>query len=96
MVTHNRRPSLGWVIGRDILSAFLIVVSLVAVSTPIQIQLVQIPGYLLILGSDLIQNPLLPDLTGRAYTAFFALYLYGVAVVVGNLYRWGCSLRTQK
>lgn len=47
-------------------------------------------------GSDLIQNTLFSGLTGRARTVFFVLYLYAVAVLVGNLYRWGPSLTAQQ
>lgn len=89
MNVTRRHPTRTWLVGKEVLSALLIAVGLVAVSTLIQVQLLQIPGYLLILGSDLIQNPLLPSLSGWAYTAFFAVYLYGVAIIIGNLYRWG-------
>ncbi|MCG1002805.1 MULTISPECIES: hypothetical protein [Halobacterium] len=78
-------------IGGDVLSAFVVAVALVAVSTLVQVQFVQIPGYLLIAGSDLIQNPLLPGLTGWAYTVFLAVYLYGVAILAATLYRWARS-----
>ena len=95
MAVSNPRRASDWFIGREVLSAFVIAVGLVAVTLLISVQLVQIPGYLLIVGSDLIQNPLLPGLTGWAYTAFFAVYLYGVAVLAGTLYRWAHSLRPQ-
>jgi hypothetical protein len=96
MVSNRRPPATAWLFGREVLWAFLVVVGLVAVAPLVPVQVVQLPGYLLILGSDLIQNPLLPGLGGLAHTAFFALYLYAVAVVVGNLYRWGRSLRARR
>lgn len=75
MVANSRRPASNWLIGREVLGAFLIVVGLVAISTLIQVQLVQIPGYLLIRGSDLIQNPLLPALLD-GHTLPSSRYIY--------------------
>lgn len=95
MAVSSRPSARSWFLGNEVLSAFLLVVGLVAVATLVQVQFVQIPGYLLIVGSDLIQNPLLPGLSGWAYTAFFAVYLYGVAVVFGALYRWGRTFQAR-
>jgi hypothetical protein len=92
MVSSRRPPATKWLLGREVLTAFVLVVGLVAVAPLVQVQVVQVPGYLLMLRSDLIQNPLLPGLGGWAYTAFFALYLYAVAVLGGNLFRVGRSL----
>lgn len=92
MAVNSRRPPRNLLIGKEVLSAFLIVAALVAITTLVQVQLLQIPGYLLLLGSDL----LLPDLSGWTFTAVFAVYLYAVAIIAGNLYRWGRSLQAQR
>ena len=95
MAVRSRPPARTWLLGQEVLGAFLLVVGLVAVATVVQMQFLQIPGYLLIVGSDLIQNPLLPGLTGWGYAVFFAVYLYGVAVVIGTLYRWWRSVQSR-
>jgi hypothetical protein len=88
---NSRPPTRDRFVGPAVLGAFLLAVGLVAVAPLVEVQLLQIPGYLLVVGSDLIQNSLFPRLSGLAYSVFFAVYLYAVAVVAGNLYRWALS-----
>lgn len=90
MVQNRLRKSiLPKILGKEIIITFVIVVGLVSITTTVrQIPLLYIPGYLIILGSDIIQSPLLPRVTGGTYLFFFGIYLYGIAVVFGNLYRW--------
>lgn len=88
-VPDHRLSSFKWLLGREILAAFLVVIGLVGITTTVrQIPFAYLPGYLIIRGSDLLQNPLLPNVTGWTYMLFFVLYLYGIAVIVGHLYRW--------
>lgn len=51
----------------------------------VQFQPLQIPGYLLILGFDAIQNPLAPGLTSPLFEAALGLYLAGLAAVAAAL-----------
>lgn len=78
-----------WLIGREVASAFLVVLLLVTVMAVAQASVLQIPGCLVLVGFELVQNPLFPGLSGSAFTAAVAIYLYGLAVVLGNLYRLG-------
>ncbi|SEP00584.1 hypothetical protein SAMN04487948_11088 [Halogranum amylolyticum] len=90
MVLNNRqRSALTWVLGKEIIVSFVIVLGLVSITTTIsKIPFVYLPGYLIIQGSELIQSPLLPQFTGWAYLLFFSMYLYGIAIILGNIYRW--------
>ena len=95
-VNGQHRSTLTQLFGKEVLVAFLLVIGLVGITTSVsQIPLVHLPGYLIILGSDVIQSPLLPRVSGWVYLFFFTMYLYGIAVVLGNLYQWGRSRRAQ-
>lgn len=87
----ERGGSLDWLIGPDVAATFLVLVGVVAVSALVRIQAVQIPGYLVLVGFDLLQNPLAPDLSGSAFSAAFAAYLYGLAGVLAAISRVGRS-----
>lgn len=65
---------------RDAGVAFGLYVLLLA-AMRIQFQPLQIPGYLLILGFDAIQNPLAPGLASPLFEAALGLYLLGLAAV---------------
>jgi len=73
--------------GRDVLVAYLVLLGFIVVAFAVRIPLVQIPGYLLIVGFDLLQNPLAPGVTGTLFDVLLAAYLYLLAVVVAGLYR---------
>ncbi|WP_254547251.1 hypothetical protein [Halomarina pelagica] len=51
------------------------------------VRLLQIPGYLIMAGVDLIQNTVLPGLSGLEFDALYAVYLVIVAVVLTLLVR---------
>lgn len=51
----------------------------------VQFQPLQIPGYLLVLGFDAIQNPLAPGLASPLFEAALGLYLVGLAAVAAAL-----------
>jgi len=92
---NDRPPARDQFAGPEVLGAFLFAAGLVAVAPLVDAQLLQVPGYLLVVGSDLIQHSLLPGLSGLAYSVFFAAYLYAVAIVAAGLYRRARSLRTR-
>lgn len=50
-------------------------------------QPLQVPGYLLVLGFDAIQNPLAPGLGGGAFQVAFGGYVIGLAAVAGAVAR---------
>lgn len=84
----GRTARLDWLLGRHVSGTFLVLLALVGVMAVVRIRVLQVPGYLVLVGFDLIQNPLFPGLSGSGFTALFALYLYSLAVLVGNGYRW--------
>ena len=51
----------------------------------VPVQPLQVPGYLLVLGFDALQNPLAPGLGGGAFVVALAAYLLGLAAVAGWL-----------
>ncbi|SFR33873.1 hypothetical protein [Halogeometricum limi] len=65
--------------------AYLALVGLVALAFALRFQPTQVPGYLLLVGFDLLQNPLAPGLTGLAFDVAFHLYLVIVAVLVASV-----------
>lgn len=73
--------------GRDVWVAFAIILGLVILGRSVVWQGLQIPGYLIVLGFDLLQNPLAPGLAGPAFWAGFLVYCYGLAVVAGTVTR---------
>ncbi|MFD1514105.1 hypothetical protein [Halomarina rubra] len=90
MLTSDSSPRLDWLIGRTIATTFLVllgVLTLSLVAFEFFGPTAAIPAYLVYSGSDVIQNPLLPRLSGIGYSTFVAGYLYGLAVVFGNGYR---------
>lgn len=95
MRDQRERDLLGWLLGRDVAAAFLVLVGLVALAANVGVQALQIPGYVVLVGFDVLQNPLFPDAAGAAFTAAFAAYLWMVAVGVAAVYRWIRSRRTE-
>lgn len=85
---RETRPRLKWLIGREVAGTFLVMLLLVSVMAFVPVRLLQIPGYLVLAGFMLIRNAMVPGLSDSAYTVSVALYLYGLAILVGNLYRW--------
>lgn len=51
----------------------------------VQFQPLQIPGYLLVLGFDAIQNPLAPGLASPLFEVALGLYLAGLAAIAAAL-----------
>jgi hypothetical protein len=82
-----------WLVGRPVATTFLVLLALVVVMALVRIQPLQIPGYLVLVGFDIIQNSLFPGVSGSAFNALFALYLYALAVGIGNLLRLGKKRR---
>lgn len=82
---------LHWLLAREVSGAFLVILLLVGTMTFVRVQALKVPGYLILVGHDLIQNTFFPGLSGSAFTVSVALYLYSLAVLFGNLYRIGHS-----
>jgi MFS family permease len=79
MVAADRR-----VFVRDVGVALGLYVLLLA-AMRVQFQPLQVPGYLLVLGFDAIQNPLAPGLHSPLFEAALGLYLAGLAAVAAAL-----------
>lgn len=67
------------VLARDVLVAVAVVVGLYALAEGFQFQPLQIPGYLLIVGFDVIERTF--GAAGRYYHVWFALYLAAIGLV---------------
>lgn len=79
---------LDWLIGREVAGAFLAVLLLVSMMAFLPVRFLQIPGYLVLSRYMWIRNSMVLGLSGSAYTVSVAIYLYVVAMLFGNLYRW--------
>ena len=75
-------------VGGDVWVAFVVILGLVALALTVTWQGLQIPGYLVMVGFDLLQNPFAPGLGGLAFWIGFLLYCYGLAVLAGVVSRW--------
>jgi len=73
-------------IGRDVGVAFGVLAALLVIMYATRLQGLQIPGYLVLVGYDYLQNSLLPQLSSVAFWVGFLLYLYIGALLIGNLY----------
>lgn len=51
----------------------------------LQVQPLQLPGYLLILGFDAVQNHVAPGLGGGAFQAALGAYLFGLAAIAATI-----------
>ena len=90
MSPSDTAPRFDWLIGRTIAATFLGLLGVLTLSLgafEVVGSTAAIPAYLIYAGSDVIQNPLLPGLSGMGYSTFVVGYLYGLAVVLGNGYR---------
>lgn len=76
------------VIGRHVAGSFLGILAVYTLSVAVGTPPFTLVEYLVVAGSDVVQNPLLPDLEEDLYWAYFTFYLYGLGVVFGNLGRW--------
>lgn len=85
----GRGAKLDWLLGREASGAFLMYLILISVMAFVQVQILQIPGYLVFAGYHLIRNNLIGGLSGSAHTVSFIIYLYALAVLSGYLYRLG-------
>jgi hypothetical protein len=65
--------------------AYLALVGLVGLAFALRFQPTQVPGYLLLVGFDFLQNPLAPGLTGVAFDVAFHAYLVVLAVLVASV-----------
>lgn len=73
--------------GRDVLAAYLVLLGLVWIGLVADSRALQIPGYVLLLGFDTVQNAVAPGLGSPFFDVYRAGYLYFGAVVIGGLYR---------
>jgi hypothetical protein len=71
-----RRPSL-----TAVAAAYVVLLGLVGLALAVRFQPTQVPGYLLLVGFDFLQNPLAPGLSGLAFDATFHLYLLALSVL---------------
>lgn len=79
-MSHRSRPRAL----RDAAVALLVFAVLLG-AMRLQFPPVQLPGYLLVLGFDVVQNPLLPRLGVVAHQAVFGLYLVVLALAASVL-----------
>ena len=73
--------------GRDVWIALASILGFIVLARSVVWQGLQIPGYLLMVGFDLLQNSLTPGLGSWGFWAGFLLYGYGLAVVAGIVAR---------
>lgn len=74
------------VAGHDVLRAFVGLLVLVGVTFGVQAQPLQVPGYLVFLGFDILQNQYLPGVGETTFWSLFVGYCYLLAVVVAKLH----------
>ena len=72
-------------VGRDVWIMVAIFAGLIAVAKLTPVRVLQIPGYLLMVGYDLIQNPFFPGLSGLAFWGLYAIYIYALALLFVNV-----------
>jgi len=84
MSLHVKRQNF---LGRNVAVVFGVVVALELIMATTSVQLLQIPGYLILLPYDYVQNAWLPGLDSVLFYIGFALYLYAGAVIIANLYQ---------
>ena len=77
---HSSR--LDWLIGRSVAGAFVVLAFSMLL---FDLALLPFPGYFIIVGFDILEVTL--GSAGSNYSTFFACYLYGLAILMGNLYR---------
>lgn len=95
MDVHDPSSRFDWLVGRTVAATFLVLLGGITLSLLAFELLDGIPGtnwvaapaYLVYLGADVIQNPLLPGLGGIGHQTFIVWYLYALAIVIGNGYR---------
>jgi len=84
MALHVKRRDF---LGRNVAVVFGVVVALVLIMATTSVQLLQIPGYLILLPYDYVQNAWLPGLDSALFYVGFVLYLYVGAIIIVNLYQ---------
>ena len=62
-------------------------VGLLALAEFTAVRVLQIPGYLVMVGYDLIQNPFFPGVSGTGFYVLYAAYVAGLAVSLAFLGR---------
>lgn len=70
-------------LARDVLVAVAVVVGLYALAESVRFQPLQVPGYLLIVGFDVIERTF--GAAGRFYHVWFAVYLAAIGLVGGGV-----------
>lgn len=73
-------------IGRDVGIVFGVLAALVILMYATRLQGLQIPGYLVLIGYDYLQNTLVPEISSVAFWVGFLVYLYIGSLLIGNLY----------
>lgn len=81
-VTDSAHRARRLLAGRDVPAVAAVLVALVALARVTSVRALQIPGYLVMVGFDLVQNPLLPGLGRVGFYLLYAVYVYALAVVV--------------
>ncbi|RRJ28801.1 hypothetical protein [Halocatena pleomorpha] len=91
MTTHVSKSRIR--LGIESVVTLAVLVVLFVASEWIAMRFLQIPGYLIMAGFDLLQNTLLPGLTGTAFWALFAAYLTVISMAIGYIVH---QMRTRK
>lgn len=73
--------------GRDVRWTFVGLLVLVGIAFGVQVQPLQVPGYLVFVGFDALQNRFLPGVGETAFWSLFVGYCYLVAVLLVSLVR---------
>ena len=73
--------------GRDVGIAFGALVALELLMYLSAVRFLQLPGYLVTVGYNYVQNILLPGIVAASWPVGYVAYLYGIALVLAVTYR---------
>lgn len=82
-----------WFVGREVGGALVVLLALVAIMYATRLTLLQIPGYIVMIGFDYVDNVYLSLNNTVVFFVLFFIYCYLLAILLAALYRGSRAIR---